>query len=112
MGTISDKLTYLNATKTAIKEALTAKGVTVADTDTFRSYADKIGTIGTAPTGSLSITSNGTYDVTDYASAEVNVASSGDSSDVAGITIDNMFTMESYGLCTNCRQNVETGKLL
>lgn len=45
MGTIADKLTYLNGTKTAIKEAIEAKGVTVADTDTFRSYADKIGEI-------------------------------------------------------------------
>ena len=32
---------------------------------------------GIEPTGELTITSNGTYDVTKYASAEVNVASSG-----------------------------------
>lgn len=51
MGTIADKLTYLNGTKTAIKEAIEAKGVTVTDTDTFRSYATKIGEIsgGGAP---------------------------------------------------------------
>ena len=51
MGTIADKLTYLNGTKTAIKEAIVAKGVTVTDTDTFRSYAGKIGQIsgGGAP---------------------------------------------------------------
>ena len=51
MGTIADKLTYLNGTKTAIKEAIKAKGVTVTDTDTFRSYATKIGEIsgGGAP---------------------------------------------------------------
>ena len=46
MGTIADKLEYLNDTKTAIKGALQNRGVTVSDTDTFRSYADKIGDIG------------------------------------------------------------------
>lgn len=45
MGTIADKLSYLNDTKTAIKDAIVAKGVDVADTDTFRSYATKIGDI-------------------------------------------------------------------
>ena len=51
MGTIAEKLTYLNDTKTAIKNAVVAKGVSVSDTDTFRSYADKIGQIsgGSAP---------------------------------------------------------------
>ena len=51
MGTIADKLTYLNDTKTAIRNAVVAKGVSVSDTDTFRSYADKIGQIsgGGAP---------------------------------------------------------------
>lgn len=47
MGTIADKLTYLNATKAAIKNAIVNKGVSVADTDTFRSYADKIESIET-----------------------------------------------------------------
>ena len=45
MGTTADKLNYLLDTKTAIKDALAAKGVSVADTDTFRSYAEKIGKI-------------------------------------------------------------------
>ena len=39
MGTIADKLSYLGGTKTAIKNSIIAKG---ADTDTFRSYAQKI----------------------------------------------------------------------
>ena len=42
MGSIADKLTYLQETKTAIKNAIVAKGVTIGDTDTFRSYANKI----------------------------------------------------------------------
>ena len=45
MVTIADKLTYLNETKTAIKNAIVSKGVAIEDTDTFRSYADKIGQI-------------------------------------------------------------------
>lgn len=42
MGSISDKLSYLNDTKKAIKEAIVNKGVEVLDTDTFKSYAEKI----------------------------------------------------------------------
>lgn len=44
-NTISDKLTYLEGTKSAIKDAIVAKGVAVEDTATFRSYAEKIGEI-------------------------------------------------------------------
>lgn len=47
MSTIADKLEYLNETKQAIKTAIVEKGVEVADTDTFRSYADKIAEIQT-----------------------------------------------------------------
>lgn len=47
MGTIAEKLTYLNGTKTAIKNAIINKGVAVSDTDTFRSYASKIESIQT-----------------------------------------------------------------
>lgn len=54
MGSIRAKIEYLEATKKAIRDAIVAKGVAVADTDTFRSYADKIdsikGTSHTTPT--------------------------------------------------------------
>ena len=51
MATVAEQLTSLAETKTAIKDAIVAKGVSVADTDTFRSYATKIGEIsgGGAP---------------------------------------------------------------
>lgn len=42
MWTIAEKLRHLVETKTAIKNAITAKGVSVSDHDTFRSYATKI----------------------------------------------------------------------
>ena len=45
MGTVVDKLNYLKETKTAIKNALVEKGVEVADSDTFRSYAQKVADI-------------------------------------------------------------------
>lgn len=45
MGTIADKLLYLNETKTAIKDAIVARGVDVSDLTPFRQYADKIGAI-------------------------------------------------------------------
>lgn len=62
MGTIADKLEYLNDTKQEIKEAIVNKGQSIADTDTFRSYADKISKIVVSKTQSKSqeITSNTT----------------------------------------------------
>lgn len=45
MGSISEKLDYLKETKNNIKNAISLKGVTIADSDTFRSYADKISQI-------------------------------------------------------------------
>lgn len=44
MGLVQ-KLNYLLDTKEAIKEAIITKDVKVTDTDTFRSYADKINAI-------------------------------------------------------------------
>lgn len=51
MATIAEQLTSLANTKTAIKEAIQAKGVAVADTDPFSAYPTKIGQIsgGSAP---------------------------------------------------------------
>lgn len=45
MGTIDEKLNYLAETKKQIKDAINSKGVVVNDTDTFRSYATKVGEI-------------------------------------------------------------------
>lgn len=44
-NTTSDKLTYLEETKAAIKDAIVSKGVTIPDGTTFRQYAEKIGKI-------------------------------------------------------------------
>ena len=45
MGTINEKLNYLLQTKENIKQAIKGKGVEITDSDSFRSYAEKIGTI-------------------------------------------------------------------
>lgn len=54
-NTIADKLTYLNGTKDAIKQAIIAKGVEVTDTDTFRSYANKIEAIQSGGGGTVNL---------------------------------------------------------
>lgn len=48
MGTVADKLGKLLSTKADIKAAIIEKGQTVADTDTFASYAGKIRAIQTS----------------------------------------------------------------
>ncbi len=51
MGSLMEKITYLEKTKEEIKKAIVAKGVPVDDADTLRSYASKIDQIlGTTPT--------------------------------------------------------------
>lgn len=47
MGTTAEKLAYLDATKTAIKNAIVAKGVEVPEGTTFRQYANLISGIST-----------------------------------------------------------------
>lgn len=44
---ITNKLTYLEQTKEGIKQAIINKGVSVSDSDTFRSYINKIDSITT-----------------------------------------------------------------
>lgn len=61
MGTIADKLTYLADTKSEIADAIEEKGQSVSDSDTFRSYADKIRAIQTGVVEELTVTANGTY---------------------------------------------------
>ena len=78
---IASEITRLQNAKASIKTSIENKGVTVGD-GTLDTYASKIDAIetGITPTGTINITENGTYDVTDKASANVNV-NSGDVSE-------------------------------
>lgn len=68
MSDIATKLAYLNETKSLIKQAIIDKGVNIQDSDTFRSYADKIAEIASG--GAQDIPSGFTqYDYLDKTSA-------------------------------------------
>ena len=64
---------------TTVADAIRAKGGTSSALEWPSGYAQAIANIptGITPTGTISITSNGTHDVTNYASANVAVESSG-----------------------------------
>lgn len=65
-NTIYDKLEYLEDTKEQIKQAIVAKGVSVSESDTFRSYADKIGSIETGGGGTGDCSVSACFDDVGY----------------------------------------------
>lgn len=106
MGTLVEKINYLKETKTAIKNAIVAKGVSVSDTNTFRSYAGKIGSIKVGSPSqekSINVTENGSVAVTpdsgyllSKVNVNVNVASSGGGSKNNAFMDFSKYTNEAY----------------
>ena len=75
-------MSTLDSVKSALQAEISRANATTGESDT--TISDAIGSLisgfgkgGITPTGTKSITANGTYDVTAYASANVNVPSSG-----------------------------------
>lgn len=64
MGTTSTKLNYLNQTKEQIKNVLISEGIEVNNSDTFRSYVNKLKSIH-KDLGSRVISENGEYNAKD-----------------------------------------------
>lgn len=74
-GALSELFQSASNGKSKIATAITGKGVNTSASDTFEQMATNIGQIqtGGTATGTIDIISNGSHDVTNYATANVNV---------------------------------------
>lgn len=100
-GTLETKIDYLADTKDDIREAIIDKGVAVAETDPFRSYAEKIGDIacGEINNQNITVTENGVYEAeSGYTGlGEVTVEVPDPTLETATITRNGTYTPTAYG---------------
>ena len=111
----ADKLNKLITTKAAIKEAIQNKGVTVTDTDTFASYADKINSITSGGGGYefdftvLGYNQEECKDANDIANAVINLGDFTQSQITEAIAYGKELYDSNYSINNN---NVDKNKLL
>ena len=106
-GALSELFQSASNGKTLIANAITGKGVSTNASDSFQTMATNIDNInggsgGITPTGTKEITQNGTYDVTNFATALVNVASQGGSIESGTITPTEQSTNISIPTSKKC----------
>lgn len=113
VAAVNELFTSAGNGKTAIAAAITGKGVPTAASDSYATMAQNIGNIetGITPSGTKEISANGTYDVTQYASAHVDVSSQAPTLTAKNITANGTYNASSDNAdgYSSVNVNVPTG---